>query len=150
MTRYVVVANQTLGGEPLTAKLAELAREESTSLYLVAPVTKTEGEHQWDYPVGDRTGPNAATLAHALANVRLQQELARLRAAGVDVDGEVVDEDPVPRVRDLASDGTVTAVVVCTLPGQLSRWLRTDLPHRVGRAVAVPVIHVEGAAGPSL
>ncbi|MCU0266401.1 MAG: hypothetical protein MUC45_09865 [Actinomycetia bacterium] len=150
MITYVVVANQTLGGEPLNAKLAELVADGPCALHLVAPATKTEGEKQWDYPVGDRTGPNAATLAHALASGRLQQELARLRAAGVEVDGEVVDHDPVARVRELVAGGDVAAVVVCTLPAHLSRWLRTDLPHRISRAVSVPVIHVEGAAGPSL
>lgn len=150
METYVVVANQTLGGEPLTAKLDELVQHGPCRLHLVAPATRTEGEQQWDYPVGDRTGPDAATLAHALAQGRLQQEVARLRKSGVEVEGEVVDHDPVPRVRELVSAGAVAGVVVCTLPAYLSRWLRTDLPHRLGRAVGVPVIHVEGAAGPSL
>jgi hypothetical protein len=33
-------------------------------------------------------------------------------------------------------------VIVCTLPGQSSKWIRADLPHAVARHTGVSVLHV--------
>jgi hypothetical protein len=33
-------------------------------------------------------------------------------------------------------------VVVSTLPGQTSKWLQTDLPHRIARMTGCQVTHV--------
>ncbi len=33
-------------------------------------------------------------------------------------------------------------VIVCTLPGQSSKWIRSDLPHAVARYTGVSVLHV--------
>ncbi len=153
MARFIVVANQTLGGERLTVRLAELmgGRDPSdTAVWIVVPVTETDGTHLWDYPPIDRYIPDARSLAQALAQGRLEQELERLRGVGVTAGGEVTDPNPVERVRTLVAQQPCTAVVVATLPRPLSRWLRADLPHRLSRAVDVPVVHVEGDAGPSL
>jgi nucleotide-binding universal stress UspA family protein len=73
-----------------------------------------------------------------------------MHRAGVTATGEVVDADPLGRVQALLAAEQFDAVVVCTLPRRLSRWLVMDLPHRIARLSAVPVIHVEGTAGPSL
>ena len=89
MARYLVVANQTLGGDELVGKLEELSAEEPSELVLLVPVTDTEGRHQWDYPPIDRVIPEAHEIASALAAGRLEHELARLRRAGVTADGEV-------------------------------------------------------------
>ena len=47
MRRYLVVANHTLGGEQLTAKLAECMDAGPSRFYLVVPVTNTEGSDRW-------------------------------------------------------------------------------------------------------
>jgi hypothetical protein len=46
MRRYLIVANQTLGGDQLSAKLAEYMRAGPCRFYLVAPVTQTEASDQ--------------------------------------------------------------------------------------------------------
>ena len=151
MASYLVVANQTLGGDQLIAKLDELGAQEPPILHLLVPVTDTEGFHQWDYPPIDRVLPDAHQLARALAEGRLEHELARLRRAGISATGEVVDADPVDNVRKALAEGQFDGVVVSTLPRRLSRWQFRDLPHRISRASGrVPVTHVEGAAGPSI
>jgi hypothetical protein len=38
--------------------------------------------------------------------------------------------------------GRYDEVIVATLPGSSSRWLRGDLPYRIARATDLPVIHV--------
>ena len=40
-------------------------------------------------------------------------------------------------------------IIVSTLPRYLSRWLHLDLPHRIGRAVDVPVTHVIASPEPA-
>ena len=150
MGRILVVANQTLGCVELDEVLDEYVARGSSEMHLLAPLTATEGEHEWDYPAVDRSFPEPRQIAHALAAGRLQKEVSRLRARGVQVTGEVVDEDPVGSVRDVLAAGAFDEVVVCTLPERFSRWLRKDLPQRLKRASQVPVRHVPGSAGPSL
>ena len=150
MARYLIVANQTIGGEQLNAKLEELADAGSCAFWFLVPVTDTEGLHQWDYPPIDRVIPDAHQIAAALAHGRLEHELARLKRAGIEARGEVVDALPLARAQELLRDENFDGVVVSTLPRRLSRWLVMDLPHRVARLSDVPVTHVEGSAGPSL
>jgi hypothetical protein len=150
MRRYLIVANQTLGGEQLSAKLAECMRAGPCRFYLVAPVTQTEASDRWG--VGGLEGviPGAYKIARALAAGRLQQELARLHEAGAEAEGEVVDPNPLDAIRKLAGREEVDEVIVSTLPRRMSRWMAMDLPHRIRRATKLPVTHISGAAGPSL
>ena len=150
MARYLVVANQTLGGDQLVHRLEELGSAGPCVFRLLVPVTQTEGSHQWDYPPIDRAIPDASVIARTLADGRLEHELARLRRAGLEASGEVVDADPVDKVRQELGAADYDGVIMATLPRRLSRWLVMDLPHRITRASAVPVIHVESSAGPSL
>lgn len=151
MRRYLIVANQTLGGEQLMAKLTECMNAGPCRFYLVVPVTQTEGSDRW--VSGGLDGgvvPGAYRIARALAAGRLKQELARLQDAGAEADGEVVDPNPIDAIRKLASREEVDEVIVSTLPRRLSRWMAMDLPHRIRRATNLPVTHISGAAGPSL
>jgi hypothetical protein len=150
MSRYLIVANQTLGGDHLVARITKLLDEGPVTLRLAVPVTDAEGSHQWDYPPTDRYIPDAHQIATVLAQERLQRELARLRGLGVDVDGEVVAPNPVEHIRDLTRQEAFDEVIVSTLPQTVSRWLRLDLPHRLARALSVPVSQIEGEAGPPI
>jgi hypothetical protein len=151
MRRYLIVANQTLGGEQLTTKIAECMQAGPCRFYLVAPVTQTEASDRWA-GLGFDGGvlPGAYRIARALAEGRLKQELARLREAGAEADGEVVDPHAVEAIRKIASREEVDEVIVSTLPRRLSRWMAMDLPHRIHRATKLPVTHISGSAGPSL
>jgi hypothetical protein len=150
MRRYLIVANQTLGGEQLTAKLTEYMNAGPCRFFLVAPVTQTEASDQWDSRGLEGVIPGAYKIARTLAAGRLKQELARLHEAGADADGEVVDPHPIDAIRKLASREEIDEIVVSTLPRRLSRWMAMDLPHRIRRATKLPVTHISGPAGPSL
>lgn len=76
---------------------------------------------------------------------------ARAFAPGrAEVSGEVVDADPLARIGELLRSEPFDGVILCTLPRRHSRWLITDLPHRIARSTTVPFTQVEGDAGPSL
>ena len=150
MRRYLVVANQTLGGEQLTAKLEECAKAGPCSFYLVVPVTNTEASDRWFTGGLEGVLPGAYKIARTLAGARLHHELDRLREAGAEADGEVVEPMPLEAIRKIVSREEIDEVIVSTLPRRLSRWMAMDLPHRVRRATSLPVTHITGPAGPSL
>ena len=150
MRRYLVVANQTLGGEQLTAKLADCMDAGPCRFYLVVPVTNTEASDRWFTGGLEGVLPGAYKIARTLAGGRLQHALERLREAGAEADGEVVEPTPLEAIRKIASREEVDEVIVSTLPRRLSRWVAMDLPRRVRRATSLPVTHIAGPAGPSL
>jgi nucleotide-binding universal stress UspA family protein len=150
MRRYLVVANQTLGGEQLAAKLAECIDAGPCRFYLVVPVTNTEGSDRWFTGGLEGVLPGAYKIARALAGGRLQHELDRLRQAGAEADGEVVEPTPLEAIRKIAAREEADEVIVSTLPRRLSRWIAMDLPHRIRRATSLPVTHISGPPGPSL
>ena len=84
--------------------------------------------------------PAAGTDAEAAA--RLDAALERWRAAGLKVTGVLGDADPVQAVAEVSSPGRFDEVIVSTLPGQTSRWLRWDVPYRIGALCDLPVRHV--------
>jgi hypothetical protein len=73
---------------------------------------------------------------------RLEAALAAWREAGIEADGLAGDADPGEAVAELWDPGRFDEVIVSTLPGQSSKWIRSDLPHRIARLTGVPVVHV--------
>jgi hypothetical protein len=134
--RYMVVANQTLGSEPLFNQIRELARAGPSSFHLVVPITPPK-DHVW-----------TEGEARALAAERLDAALGRLGALGIEADGAVGDESPMLAIEDAIreEDGPFEAIVLSTLPRGLSRWLKLDLPHRVESAFGLRVLHVVAQA----
>jgi hypothetical protein len=57
-------------------------------------------------------------------------------------EGVVGDADPVQAVSEVWRPGRFDEVIVSTLPGQTSRWLRWDVPYRIGALTDLPVTHV--------
>jgi hypothetical protein len=156
MRRYLIVANQTLGGEALNKKLAEYMAQGPCRFYLVVPATQvSEYEPVPDLPLalsgvdgGAGMIPDADQVARSLARRHLERELARLRELGADADGEVGDPKPLRAIRSVLKRQEVDEVIVSTLPHRMSRWMVMDLPHRVQRTFGLPVTHVSGPAGP--
>jgi hypothetical protein len=131
MPTYLIVANQTIGGAELLDTVTDLAAAGPCDFYLVVPATAPKEHLTW-------TEGEARTIAAR----RLEEGLARLRGAGVIVDGEVGDASPVMAVDDALRHRQVDHVVVCTLPIGMSRWLKLSLPDRIERKHKVPVTHL--------
>jgi hypothetical protein len=72
--------------------------------------------------------------------------LERLRGAGLDIDGEIGDPDPVAAVQDAANAASYEEVIVSTLHKHVSKWLKLDLPSKAAHATGLPVRHVEARA----
>ena len=127
----LVVANRTAGSEELLRALQERAADGPAHFHLVVPST----------PHGVRWAADMHAGAEP-AEHDLEGALERLRAGGLEVDGEVGDPDPLAAVQDSAHFDSYDEVVVSTLPTHLSRWLKLDLPRRVAHATGLPVKHV--------
>ena len=138
MRRYLVVANQTLGGQHLIRKLREALGEGPSTFHFLVPATPPQDHATWTE--GEAT---------ALANERLEAARARAREIGVDADGSAGDPNPLQAIADVLATRDFDEIIVSTLPPRVSRWLRLDLLHRVERRFDLPVTHVVGEAEPA-
>jgi hypothetical protein len=141
MRRCLIVANQTLTTDALSAAVAERVAAEAHEFHLVAPATPLHD--QVDGPSAyAHLGPSPADRAYALAAQRLDRALDHLRTLGATVGGEVGDPDALEAVRTTLRHFTADEIIVSTLPRGLSQWLHRDLPARLRKATAVPVTHL--------
>jgi hypothetical protein len=122
----LVVANETVLGEPLLGRIREQAQAEArTSFLIISPQSDPErGSH----PEAER---------------RLRTVLTRLRAEGIEAHGQVAHPDPYTAAMHAVRDERIDAILVSTFPEQRgSSWLRRDLIGRLRSDAKVPVEHV--------
>ena len=148
MRRYLVVANQTLTGDELVRAVVSCAEAQPSEFFIVVPATPVV--EMWVEAVAMPYGcvphePNASGEARELAEERLAEATAQLRAAGATVDGQVGDCNPVRAVEDAISVAKFDEIIVSTLPRRISKWLHQDLPHRLEQKFGLPVTHVTDA-----
>src|SRR6202521_3170732 len=103
-TRYLVVANQTLGGTGLLGSVRARALEEA-SFHVVVPATE---------PADERT-PTGGT-GQENAQRRLTEALERFQAAGFEVTGTVGAADPMEAIRDAMAADHYLGIIISTLP----------------------------------
>ena len=121
----LVVANKTASGEELIELLSAKNREEGPHVFIaVVPLADGRGE--------------AAREARA----RLARMLDRLGEAGMLSSGMVGDPDPYTATMNALELFRVDDIVISTLPGERSGWLRSNLIERVRGATAAKVEHV--------
>jgi hypothetical protein len=131
MRSYLVVANQTLGGEHLIARVRQSLAEGPCRYHIVVPATPQEELLTWTE--GKST---------AIAQERLDRALARFRELGAEADGEVGDKNPILAIEDALRHGAFDEIILSTLPPGISRWLKLDLPSRVAARFNLPVAHL--------
>ena len=135
MAKYLVVANQTLGGDQLMDEVRRRLAGGPSSFYVLVPNTGGGG--------GDTASASEAERRATLtAQSRLHQALNQLRAERVEVQGDLGDPDPLTAIGDVLATGQFDAIIISTLPGGISRWLGMDLPRRVERKFKLPVTTV--------
>jgi hypothetical protein len=120
----LVVANETVLGEPLLDRIRARAEEGPASFLIVCP--------QSDPSRGD----------HPEAERRLRTALAILRSEGLEAHGQIAHPDPFVATMEAIEDERVDEIIVSTFPGERSGWLRRDLVGRVRAQTDVPVQHV--------
>lgn len=139
MARYLVVAHQTASSLELVQRVKVLADSDpGAEFVLLVPATPVQQLLGWVQ--GEAT---------EVARQRAERAKARLEEAGAEVvRTSVVDASPLLAIDDELREhpAEYAAIIICTLPIGVSRWLRLDLPHRAERRYSLPVIHVVAAA----
>lgn len=123
----LVVANRTAASDELLDALRARAEEGPIAYTLVVPPT------------------TAGSAARGAAESKLQTALERAHDAGLEITGGLGPPDPLDAVHAVWDPRKFDEVIVSTLPGQTSKWMLTDLPHRVARFTGVQVTHVVGS-----
>ncbi len=148
MHRYLVVANQTLGSDELSALVRERTADGPAEFWLVVPATPVKDLASNAIPIpmpvmgGISTLPAPPAEARRLAQLNLDAAIEKLTAAGATVNGAVGDPDPVRAVAEAVSGREFDEIIVFTLPPRLSRWLHNDLPTRLQHEFHLPVTDV--------
>lgn len=154
MGRYLIVANQTLGGVALQRKVAERIEHGEGRFYVVVPMVEPEREvvnwapqdPMFGVPVHTEVSEDALEEARDRSEHRLRTMIEKIFTLGGDADGEVGDTDPVRAVESVLDREVFDEVLVSTLPAGLSRWIKMDLPSRIDRMTDCPVTTVEADA----
>jgi hypothetical protein len=122
----LVVANETVVGEPLLERIRERARRGPASFLIVSPQS------------------DLTMAAHPEAERRLRRVLTILRGDGIEVHGQVAHPDPFTAAAHAVRDERIDEIIVSTFPGdKMSSWLRGDLINRLRKHTGLPVEHVE-------
>jgi len=118
VARTLVVANQTVGGEPLLRKLKELSAEKPHRFIVVCP----EGEDD--------------------AHQRLAHTLKVMHDQGLEAIGQVTHPDPYTATQTAIQFYNPDEIVISTFPETRSGWLRAQLIERIQESTSKPVHHV--------
>ena len=120
----LVVANETVLGEPLLDRLRARAKEGNASFLIVSPQS------------------DPTRCEHPEAERRLRTALATLRSEGIDAHGQVAHPDPFTAAMQAVQDERIDEIIVSTFPGERSGWLRRDLVARLRSESGLPVEHI--------
>jgi len=119
----LVVANQTVLGEPLLDRIRARAEAGPAAFLILSPQ-------------GDAPGSAAD------AEKRLLRAVTRLRSEGLDVHGQIAHPDPYTAVMQAVEDERVDELIVSTFPSARSGWMRRRLVERLQADAKLPVDHV--------
>jgi GABA permease len=129
--RILVVANETVGGPGL---LAEVRSRAGTGgrVRVVCPALNSPLRH-W---VSDEDDAREA------AQTRLDASLAAMRAAGLQADGEIGDDDPIQAIEDGIRTFRPDELILSTHPVGRSNWLERGVVERARERFEIPLTHV--------
>jgi hypothetical protein len=120
----LVLANETVVGEPLLAAIRARAERSPASFLIVSP----------------QSDPSRA--AHPDAERRLRRTITELRGEGIETHGQVAHPDPFAAAMQAVEEERVDEIIVSTYEGARSGWLRRDLVGRLRNETGLPVEHV--------
>lgn len=135
-TRVLLVANRTAATQTLLDAVARRAHGGDARFHQLLPAIPRGLHRLVDPEVAGRPE----------AQERLQAALPHLSAAaGTEVTGEVGDSDPMAAIHDTLHRQPFDEIIVSTLPRRVSRWLRLDLPSKIGgMGLPVTLVAAEG------
>jgi hypothetical protein len=119
----LVVANETVLGEPLLDRVRARAAASPAEFLILSPQGGGHG-------------------SAADAEKRLLRAVTRLRSEGLEVHGQVAHPDPYTAVMHAIEDERVDELIVSTFPTARSGWMRRHLVERLLADTKLPVDHI--------
>jgi len=120
----LVIANETVVGDPLLDRIRERAARSPASFLIICP----------------QSDPSSAE--HPEAERRLRRALAILRAEGIEAHGQVAHPDPYTAAMQAIHDERIDEVIVSTFAPERSPWMKRNLVQRLHNDSKLPVEHV--------
>src|SRR3712207_5540760 len=130
MSRVLVGANRTVSGSKLLDAVRERASGDAEIRLVVPLAAPRHGNVIYDDAQRDA------------AQVRIDLAAAYLRREGIEVSGEIGDEDPLTATQDALAGFPADEIIISTLPETRSGWLRRDLIERVEHETGKRVTHI--------
>jgi len=147
--RVLVLGSAALRAQRLQEVLTERSTGGDVKFRMVVPAVRQSpltGEHSWFQTVGDVAHPHEEDLSgRRLAQHRLDEALARLRDAGIEIEGLVGDPDPRRAVAEALRTFKADEIMLATLPRAQSGWLDADLHVELEQRFRLPVTVVPAA-----
>jgi hypothetical protein len=141
-TRVLVVAHRTAATPALLNAVRERAARGRCAFTLLVP-NAAHGLHRIVDAEDQDDDAAQGVLAVALPLLR--------EAAGAPVEGMIGDPEPLNAVQDAVNLQGFDEIIISTLPARVSRWLRLDLPSKLG-GLGLPVTTItanEQSAAPA-
>jgi CRP-like cAMP-binding protein len=132
MPRYLVIANETLGGQLLLDEIRSRHDRDSSRFFLVVPAAPPKEGFTW-----------TEAEAEGLARDRLERVLSDLRRHGVEGTGRVGDADPFLAIQDALREDGYDEIILSS-SSQSSGWFRPELEQRVRTSFGLPVTYLPG------
>lgn len=132
MRRYLVVADETVGGKPLLDEIGSRHRKGPSHFRVMVPASIPREGMTW-----------SESEARGLAEDRLSRVLNLLEEMGIQAVGSLADADPFLAIQDTLRQEQFDEVILST-PSKRSGWLKPDLPGKIRASVAVPVTYIQG------
>jgi hypothetical protein len=120
----LVIANETVVGDPLLDRIRERAARGPASFLIICP----------------QSDPSRAE--HPEAERRLRRALAILRGQGIEAHGQVSHPDPYVAAMQAVHDERVDEIIVSTFAPERSPWLKRNVVQRLHNDSKLPVEHV--------
>jgi Ca2+/Na+ antiporter len=130
--RILVIANETVGGDPLRKQIEERSSGYDTEVLVVSPALNSPIRH-W---------ASDEDPAREEARRRLEASLERLRTNGIEASGEVGDADPLQAIEDAVRTFGPDEIIISTHPAGRSHWLERGVVAGARERFAVPITHV--------
>lgn len=132
MRRYLVVADETVGGRLLLDEISARHAAGPSRFDVLVPARVPKEGLTW-----------TESDARGLARDRLDRTLNRFRELGVEAVGGVADPDPFLAIQDAFREERFDEIIL-SAPSKRAGWMKPDLPGKVTQAFGVPVTYVPG------
>jgi hypothetical protein len=133
VAKYLVVANETIGGKNLIEAVRKRAEQDAEAEFVICVPRTNPRDGNIIY---DDFVYQAAQVRVDLARKWMREQM------GLEIVGEVGDPDPYTATMDAIREYSPDEIIVSTKPVTTSGWLRRDLIERLADASGLPVEHV--------